>query len=170
MLAAVTLWATASQAQSTNEDFPVTFSHWGESVHNVRLAIAMTNSAVQVGASFHLFIALQNGSTNVIYVRESTLGGNYIVTLNDGSGRSYKVTKDPIVTTYNMLLSINPDESLYWFKTVKVDHYYKPHKIMAAKVNVPPGDYTLEVTRTFFPQQWGDPEPLRANPLELTIK
>jgi hypothetical protein len=165
-----TLLVTTGLAQSTNEDFPVIFTNWGESVHGAQLAIALTNDAVPVGSSFFIFISMKNLSTNVIYVGESSLGGNYIVSLKNDSGNVFILTRTQLVNTYSMLLPMNPGESRYWVKPVDVNKYYEPPGIFATKTNVPSGDYTLKVTRTFIWDKNAKPASLEANLLKLQIK
>jgi len=70
-----------------------------------------------------------------------------------------------------MLLPMNPGESRYWVKLVGVNKYFDPPGIRATKSNVPPGGYTLEVTRTFITDKANNkPELLKANLLKVEVK
>ena len=165
------LWVATGLAQTTNEDSTVTFTNWGEDGHGVQLAIALTNNAVPAGSGFSIFIRMKNLSTNIIYVGESSLGGNYSVSLKDDFGKAYILTRTPLVNTYNMLMPMHPGESRYWVKLAGVNKYYKPSGIFATQEFVPMGSYTLEVTRTFIRDKTSaQPESLKANLLRMQIE
>lgn len=164
------LLATTCAAQETNEDFPVAFTDFGASVHGVRFGIVVTNNLVSIGSEFVIFIRMENGSTNAIYVGESGRGGNYVVSLKRDSGTIYTLTREAIVDSYLTVLPIRAGESRYWVKLVSADKYYVPPGIRATKKSVPTGDYTLDVTRTFIPMKGAKPESLEANLLHVEIR
>ena len=170
MMCFVTLLATTCVAQETSDDLQLTFTNWGGVVRGARLGIVLTNRIVSVDSGFRIFIRMENVSSNVIFVGESSLGGNYAVALKDVSGKVYNLTRTPRIYSYNMLLPINPGESRYWVKVVGIGEYYDQPGLQVTKTRVPSGDYTLEVTRTFLPTTNAKPVLIAANVMSIEIK
>jgi hypothetical protein len=56
------------KAQSSDSQ---TITNWGESVHGVRLSIALTNNVIDVGSTTLVSATIQNLSTNIVRFKTS---------------------------------------------------------------------------------------------------
>jgi hypothetical protein len=143
-----TFFVTACGAQTTNV-LELPFTEWGESIHGVQLAIALTNNIIPAGSELVVFTRMKNSSTNVIYIGESSPESDFVVSVKSDSGKIYQLTQTHWVHSRFMLATLNPGASRDLVIHAGVDRYYEPPDIVSTKKNVPPGNYTLKATRTF---------------------
>jgi hypothetical protein len=130
----LTLVWTATSARSQ----PLT--NWGESLHGVRWATALTNSVIVLGSTNVFFqCRVQNLSTNVIYLDIPAWGGTSLFLTNQ-SGKAYELTEHPsgIDDYRDYSPELKPGEIYEWAVPIR------------ASTNVAIGDYHIVATREFF--------------------
>lgn len=122
---------------------------WGVPVAGVRLSVSLTNTIIHVESPFSVFAEMQNTSTNVVSLGESSPEQDFSVVLVNKFGRVYKLTPTPFRFSMRILLKLYPGKSLNWTIGVGCDHYFEPPGYILTKKAVPVGDYFLKASRKF---------------------
>jgi hypothetical protein len=141
---------------------------WGTSVSGVRLSANLTNTNIAVGSSFSLFVEMENTSTNLVYVGESSPEQEFSVFLINDTGRAYRLTRTPLARTRSMLMKIEPGKKANWTIAVSCGHYFEPPGFIPTNEDVPAGDYYLKVARKFSIEN--KPKGIESNLIRVEIK
>ena len=122
---------------------------WGAAVSGVRLSVSLTNTVIPIGSAFPVFAEMENISTNVVSLGESSPEQDFSVFLVNKSGRVYKLTRTPFSFSMRFLVKLYPEKSLNWTIGVSCDRYFEPPGYVPTEKAVPAGDYFLKATRKF---------------------
>lgn len=168
IILACVLGILACSAQSSSV-LNTGFAEWGESVHGTRLSIMVSNSIIFTNSELVVFVRMENLSVNTNYMSLSGVENDFVVSLKDESGKEYRLNRarNAAMNTTDVL---TPNESREWEIHTRVDRYYPPPGFSPAKENVPPGNYTLCVTRDFRLTRHTIPEPIQANVLKIQVR
>jgi hypothetical protein len=123
--------------------------NWGTAVASVQLSVSLKNTVIAAASSFSVFTAMENTSSNFVFVGESSPDQEFSVFLVANSGRTYKLTRTPLGFTRSGVMKINPGTTANWIIAVNCAHYFDPPGFIPTKTAVPAGDYLLKATRKF---------------------
>ncbi len=161
------LFLTTSMSQPSNTT-GVVHSDWGQAIEGIQLSASLTNDIIPAGSAFSVFAGMENLSTNIVIIGESSPETDFSVFLISNLGQKYQLTPTPFRFTKLIRKTLNPQESYDCIISVAINHYFEAPGFTPTNKDVPNGDYTLKITRKISTK--GKPFELESNSLHVQIK
>jgi hypothetical protein len=132
-----------------------TNSVWGHAVEGVHLSISATNLVIDRSSSLVIQAVLENESTNIVGIGESTAAADFDLLLTNGAGKSYNLRQTRDRTSFRSP-TISPEGKRAFTIPLQVGTY------------IAPGDYTLIAAREFGSSKGRFR--VESNPLKVQVK
>jgi hypothetical protein len=124
----------------------------------IQLSIALTNNIFRAGSLIAISSEINNPSTNIVYLTETDPASDFVISITNDSGKTYRLTSDRSFFPRFLRVTINilPGKRRDWLVSLILDK------------NIEAGDYKLKATRSVY--TGGISFKLESNLLKVQVK